>query len=58
MSISRCKFTNVIIMRIDTKIKRKNKDLRQIISTARNQFRFGSGVVGVDGGRVGKMIEG
>ena len=23
-----------------------------------NQFRFGSGVVGVDGGRIGKMIEG
>ena len=27
-------------------------------STAGNQFLFGSGVVAVDGGRIGKMIEG
>jgi hypothetical protein len=27
-------------------------------STARNQFLSGSGVVSVDGGRIGKMIEG
>jgi len=50
--------TSGMIVRIDTKIKRKNKDLRQIISTAGNQFRFGFGVIGVDGGRVGKIIEG